>query len=174
MPFEYDQGAIDRMLREVDNRMVESGRRAVAIAQQLVPVRSGYLRSTIGFTYNLNERVLRIHADAAYAAVVEEGSIYQRAQPYLRPALNAIGSMWLGGTQIEYMNAFHRSNSPPNLAVVAYNRRQTDYEHQGASRHAHVRYRRGRSHIGSRFSPTRPNRAWLNAPSPNDPTTPIL
>lgn len=174
MPFEYNQAGVDRMLGEIDVRMRQCGERAVDVAQQLVPVRTGYLRTSISYTYNVSERVLRIHADAPYAAVVEEGSIRQRAQPYLRPALNVIGQMWAGGTQIEYVNAFHRSNGPPNLDVVAHNRRQTDYEHQGAARHAHVRYRRGRPHIGARFSPTRPHRMTLNHPSPNDATTPIL
>jgi len=56
-----------------------------ALAKQLVPVRTGYLRSTIYAT--VQEWVAEIGAEAAYALLVELGTRHMRAQPYLYPAI---------------------------------------------------------------------------------------
>jgi len=56
-----------------------------ALAKQLVPVRTGYLRSTIYAT--VQEWVAEIGAEAAYALFVELGTRHMRAQPYLYPAI---------------------------------------------------------------------------------------
>ena len=56
-----------------------------ALAKQLVPVRTGYLRSTIYAT--VQEWVAEIGAEAAYALFVELGTRHMQAQPYLYPAI---------------------------------------------------------------------------------------
>ena len=56
-----------------------------AEAMRLVPVRTGYLRSTI--YARINEWVAEIGAEATYALFVELGTRYMRAQPYLWPAI---------------------------------------------------------------------------------------
>ncbi len=56
-------------------------------AQRLVPVRTGYLQSTI---YTKSQQwQIEVGADAAYAAAVEFGTRNQQAQPYLQPAIDA-------------------------------------------------------------------------------------
>lgn len=162
------------MEREIDDRMVESGKIAVRVAQSLVHVQTGRLKASISFSYDRQARVLSIHADTPYAAVEEEGSIFREAHPYLRPALNAIGDYWLGGTQIEYPSAVAKSNRKPNMAVVQKNRRITHELHQGSSRFAHVRYRKGKTYKTSRWSSSRPDR-WRD-PDRMGPieVTPIL
>jgi HK97 gp10 family phage protein len=54
-------------------------------ARRLVPVRTGYLRSTI--YARIQEWVAQIGADAAYSLFMELGTRYMRAQPYLWPAI---------------------------------------------------------------------------------------
>lgn len=56
-----------------------------AEAQRLVPVRTGYLRSTI--YAEVRDWVVMIGAEATYALFVEFGTRHMRAQPYLWPAL---------------------------------------------------------------------------------------
>ncbi len=56
-----------------------------AEARRLVPVRTGYLQSTI--YARIQEWVAQIGADAAYALFVEFGTRYMQAQPYLWPAI---------------------------------------------------------------------------------------
>jgi HK97 gp10 family phage protein len=56
-----------------------------AAAMQLVPVRTGYLRSTI--FARIQNWVAEIGADATYAYFVEMGTRHMRAQPYLYPAI---------------------------------------------------------------------------------------
>ena len=56
-----------------------------AEAQKLVPVRTGYLRSTI--YAKVKEWVAELGAEAAYALFVELGTRYMQAHPYLYPAI---------------------------------------------------------------------------------------
>jgi HK97 gp10 family phage protein len=71
--------------RELDDR----GRRVVARATQLVPVRTGALRSSIGHEVVMagDRPVLVITATAPYAAFVELGTSRMPARPFIRPAL---------------------------------------------------------------------------------------
>jgi HK97 gp10 family phage protein len=59
---------------------------AKTFAQSIVPVLTGYLRSTIDWE-KIGRFLYRFFASADYARHVEEGTIHQRAQPYMMPAL---------------------------------------------------------------------------------------
>jgi HK97 gp10 family phage protein len=56
-----------------------------AEAMRKVPVRTGYLRSTI--YARVRDLVVQIGAEATYALFVELGTRKMRAQPYLWPAI---------------------------------------------------------------------------------------
>ncbi|MBS7646145.1 HK97 gp10 family phage protein [Candidatus Bathyarchaeota archaeon] len=58
-----------------------------ATAKQLVPIRTGYLWSTI--FHRIEGLTARVGAAAHYAAYVEFGTSRMAARPYLRPALEA-------------------------------------------------------------------------------------
>ncbi|MEM2122911.1 MAG: HK97 gp10 family phage protein [Candidatus Bathyarchaeia archaeon] len=58
-----------------------------AAAKQLVPIRTGYLWSTI--FHRTEGLTARVGAAAHYAVYVEFGTRYVSARPYLRPALEA-------------------------------------------------------------------------------------
>ncbi|MEM3731731.1 MAG: HK97 gp10 family phage protein [Candidatus Bathyarchaeia archaeon] len=57
------------------------------MAKQLVPVRTGRLRSSI--YAEVRDWVVRIGANATYALFVEFGTRYMQARPYLYPAIQA-------------------------------------------------------------------------------------
>ena len=70
----------------------ESATEIAAIARQLAPVDTGFLRDSIAVeSYNRNE-LLRVIVDAPYAGFVEYGTSAQAAQPFLRPAVEAVKS----------------------------------------------------------------------------------
>jgi HK97 gp10 family phage protein len=56
-----------------------------AEAMRLVPVKTGYLRSTI--YARISEWVAEIGAEATYALFVELGTRHMQARPYLYPAI---------------------------------------------------------------------------------------
>ncbi len=73
------------MQRQVHSFLASWAADIKAEAMRLVPVRTGYLRSTI--YAKIQEWVLEIGADATYALFVELGTKYLQAQPYLYPAI---------------------------------------------------------------------------------------
>ena len=83
--------AIERFDSAMKNRVQEqltSWAESVKVdAERLVPVRTGYLQSTI---YAKSQQwQIEVGAEASYAAAVEFGTMYAQAQPYLQPAVEA-------------------------------------------------------------------------------------
>jgi HK97 gp10 family phage protein len=77
----FDSG----MQRRVHRQLVSWAADVKASARKLVPIRTGYLQSTI--YAKISEWVAEIGADATYALFVELGTKYMQAQPYLYPAI---------------------------------------------------------------------------------------
>lgn len=73
------------MQRHVHRQLVSWAADVKALAKQLVPVRSGHLRSSI--YAKIREWVAEVGAEATYALFVEFGTRYIRARPYLYPAI---------------------------------------------------------------------------------------
>ena len=73
------------MQQQVQNCLVDWAEAIKAEAQKLVPVRTGYLRSTI--YAKVKEWVAEVGAEAAYALFVEFGTRYMQAHPFLHPAI---------------------------------------------------------------------------------------
>jgi HK97 gp10 family phage protein len=73
------------MQRQVHSFLASWAADVKAEAMRLVPVRTGYLRSTI--YAKIQEWVAEIGADATYALFVELGTKYMQAHPYLDPAI---------------------------------------------------------------------------------------
>ena len=70
------------------------GLQMVTYSQGIVPVRTGYLRSTIFFVSS-GELEYQFGATADYALWVEIGTYRTRAQPFIRPTVEVFGSMFL-------------------------------------------------------------------------------
>jgi HK97 gp10 family phage protein len=76
------------MVREgVQKKLEEAGEVALEVANELVPVDTGYLKSTLYMETQPGE--VKVGADASYAIFLEIGTVHQRAQPYLVPAMLA-------------------------------------------------------------------------------------
>lgn len=73
------------MNRNVRLNLANWAAQVEASARQLVPVRTGYLRSTIHS--KISDWLVEVGADAPYALAVELGTRHMRSQPYLEPAL---------------------------------------------------------------------------------------
>jgi len=73
------------MQKHVHRQLTNWAADVKALARQLVPVRTGRLRSSI--YAKIREWVAEIGAEAAYALFVELGTRYMRARPYLYPAI---------------------------------------------------------------------------------------
>lgn len=73
------------MQRSVRSQLERWACNVKALARQLVPVRTGYLRSTI--YARIQEWVAEIGAEAPYAVFVEFGTRYVRAKPFIYPAV---------------------------------------------------------------------------------------
>ena len=76
----------DNIRVEVINALVEIAQRMVTDAGIIVPVRTGFLRSTI-FSRISGSLEVEIGASAPYAQFIEFGTFRMAAQPYLRPAI---------------------------------------------------------------------------------------
>lgn len=97
--FVPDRAALDRLLNGPQGDIAKDlAKRAVkveATAKRLCPVDTGRLRSSI--THQLATDARGLHAligsNVEYAIFVELGTMANRAQPYLRPALRAAGGI---------------------------------------------------------------------------------
>ena len=73
------------MQRHVHGQLASWAKEVKTLAKQLVPVRTGYLRSSI--YAKISGCVAEIGAEATYALLVEFGTSRMRAQPYLYPSI---------------------------------------------------------------------------------------
>ena len=73
------------MQKHVHELLAQWAENVKALAQQLAPVRTGYLRSSI-YT-KIDGWVAEIGTEAAYALFVEFGTRRMQAQPFLYPSL---------------------------------------------------------------------------------------
>ncbi len=83
------KAAIERfdssMQRHVHQQLTSWAADVEALARQLVPVRTGHLRSTI--YAKIQEWVAEVGAEATYALFVEFGTRRMRERPFLFPAI---------------------------------------------------------------------------------------
>lgn len=81
-----DSKAIEEIIKSIDDILLRSAGAIVVSAKQTVPVRTGFLQSTIGIT-DIGELSIQIGALAPYAGFVEYGTRKMQARSYLRPAV---------------------------------------------------------------------------------------
>ncbi|MGA8856199.1 MAG: HK97-gp10 family putative phage morphogenesis protein [Candidatus Bathyarchaeia archaeon] len=73
----------------ITNELEAAGAEMEATARRIVPVRTGYLQSTIYHKTDPNDLSLELGAKADYALYVEMGTRRMAAEPFLRPAWDA-------------------------------------------------------------------------------------
>jgi len=82
----------------------QGGAQICDIARTIVPVRTGFLRSTIG--YSADGLSLELTASAYYAGFVEFGTRRMKAEPYMRPAFYQFYPMLIDAIAAAAANAF--------------------------------------------------------------------
>lgn len=161
--FEFAQGWDVRIFGALDARMNQTLQKGLEVARSTVHVRTGKLKASINGGFNQDTRTIMIWADTPYA-LVEEQRAPIPAHSYLGPAMQAMAGLWNGHYNLEahYMNAAPKGKST-TMAELAGREKQWRKKNLGflANRKTKVVVRRW-------------HKRWLNNPSPNDATTPIL
>jgi HK97 gp10 family phage protein len=98
------EAALARIQDQINAGLDEAGNEIVIYAQQIVPVRTGRLRSSI--TYTVADGQLIIMATAPYALYVEFGTRKMRAEPYIRPAIDAYMDALTSSLAEQILDAF--------------------------------------------------------------------
>jgi HK97 gp10 family phage protein len=73
---------------EIGQELDVVGANIVDVAQQLVPVDTGFLQSSIYYQM-IDQGTVEVGAEAEYASYVEFGTYKMAPQPYLRPAIES-------------------------------------------------------------------------------------
>ncbi len=95
---EFLKGISDR----IDQSANEIGKKVVQVAQTYVPVRTGYLRGSISYAYDNQSHAISFVVGAPYGIFVEYGTRHSHAHPYLRPALNTVGTIYGFETSMQF------------------------------------------------------------------------
>lgn len=90
----------------IGDQLAAAGQEMEATARQIVPVRTGFLQSTIYHKADPGELTLELGAKADYALYVEMGTRRMAAEPFIRPAWDAGGQKLLDAILYGIMWAF--------------------------------------------------------------------
>ena len=94
----------ENLQAKVHAKFLAIGHEMIIYASIIVPVRTGYLRSTI-FFIAVEGLAYSFGASADYAFWVEIGTYRTRAQPFIQPTVEAFTSMFLEAVIAAVMEA---------------------------------------------------------------------
>ena len=98
--------ALGRIRSEVAQEMDAAGAEMEDLAKSIVPVRTGFLQSTIYHQVDESNLAKDFGATADYASYVEFGTRTMAAQPFIRPAFDANQQRLLDAMLLGVMNSF--------------------------------------------------------------------
>jgi len=98
--------ASQRLKSEVAQQMDGVGADMEDLAKSVVPVRTGFLQSTIYHQVDESTLAMDFGATADYAGYIEFGTRRMAAQPFIRPAFDANQQRLLDAILVGCMNAF--------------------------------------------------------------------
>ena len=98
------QNGLANLEDSIEQALDQAGSQICDIARTIVPVRTGFLRSTIG--YSADGLSLELTASAYYAGFVEFGTRRMHAEPYMRPAFYQFYPMLVDAIAAAAANAF--------------------------------------------------------------------
>ncbi len=94
----------DDVSRRITAQMLALGRQVVAIAERLAPKKTGRLATSISFDWNQADFTLVFLVDALYGMFQEFGTRNIPPHPYMRPALNMVGSVFGFNLEMAFAN----------------------------------------------------------------------
>ena len=98
---------IDAVNQRIDQQAHQIGNTFVGIAQRYAPKRTGRLASSIGYAYNPSTHTIQFLVGAPYGVFVEFGTRHSMPHPFMRPALNTVGTIWGFETELVFQNTIH-------------------------------------------------------------------
>ena len=101
------QQVLDGISQRIDQQAMALGQQVVSIAERYAPKRTGRLATSISFTYSSTTHEISFIVGAPYGVFVEYGTRYSMAHPFLRPALNTVGSIYGFETSMNFQNTIH-------------------------------------------------------------------
>ncbi len=102
------QQVLDEIAHRIDNSAITIGREFVKIAQRMASgppgptPRSGKLRSSIDYDYNPTTHTIQFIVGVPYGIFVEFGTRHSRAYPFIRPAINALKTIYGFETEMHF------------------------------------------------------------------------
>ena len=95
LQWNWDGPSVARTIEErIDVQMHKLGQQVVEIAQRYAPYKSGALRNSIDYDYNEATGTIAWTVGVPYGIFVEYGTRNMMPHPYLRPAINTVGSVY--------------------------------------------------------------------------------
>lgn len=96
-----------RLHYEIGQKLDVVGANMRDLAQSIVPVRTGFLRSTIYYSVTIDGMTIELGATAEYAVYVEYGTRFMSPRPYLRPAVDALTDQFADAIMTAVQNAWN-------------------------------------------------------------------
>lgn len=128
------QAFLDEISNRIDQSAHEIGKKVVQVAQTYAPVDTGFLRSSISYAYDNHSHSISFIVGAPYGIFVEYGTRHSHAHPYLRPALNTVGTIYGFETSMEFTNTI-----PTDTKLLAHGPTYQMHQSLTAGQKAHVR-----------------------------------
>ncbi len=98
------QQVLDGVSQRIDESAHVIGRQVVQIAERYAPKRTGRLATSISYAYDNVTHSISFIVGAPYGIFVEYGTRHSHAHPYLRPALNTVGTIYGFQTEMSFQN----------------------------------------------------------------------
>lgn len=134
--------------QRIDQSAHEVGKKIVQVAQTYVHVDTGFLRSTISYAYDNQQHTISIIVGAPYGLFVEFGTRHSHAYPYIRPALNTVGTIYGFETSMEFQNVIQTDKRLLSHGP-SYQMHQSLTERQKAHVRSNLKPVAQRHHIGN-------------------------
>jgi HK97 gp10 family phage protein len=96
-----------RLQNEIAQELDVVGANMLDLARSVVPVRTGFLQSTIYYSVTVEDMTVELGATAEYASYVEYGTQYMSPRPYLRPAVDGLADQFSDAIMTAVQNAWN-------------------------------------------------------------------
>lgn len=129
------QQFLDDISQRIDAQAIALGRQVVQIAERYAPKKTGRLATSISFHYDSITHSISFIVGAPYGVFVEYGTRHMMAHPYLRPALNTVGSIYGFQTEMLFTNTI-----PTDTKLLAHGPSFQMHKSLTDRQKAHVRH----------------------------------